>query len=320
MKLLARSGTNRGKTMRKPTFVTAVAMAALGCGDHQIEIAKQLVQTDLAGGAPVVFNIASCEGQSAALPVDRACMIDSNGKTYPEDGSLRVFPAAPPYGAYVLFQPGYVPLSADVGTEGPQPSVSAWAAPYDVQGSPCCAEVHEANRIAARASLTAEGGVLVTVREAVAVGSQVVIALDFGALYRGRLPSMPGGACALPNTSFCGQANSSGYVMRFYVGKNPGAGAMDGPAPVPPASVTPAPGACLLSYNTALASGDPCCYRQGGRNTCAEDVRCNERSGGSCCTLYASDSTRYGQRCCRYEGGGRVDGAEECAALLGVDR
>jgi hypothetical protein len=79
---------------------------------------------------------------------------------------------------------------------------------------------------------------------------------------------------------------------------------------------TSAGGACLLSYNTALVDGDPCCYRQGGKNQCDIGVTCNDRSGAGCCLIYGSEATEYGQRCCLYQDRGKVDGAAECSQLL----
>jgi len=75
-------------------------------------------------------------------------------------------------------------------------------------------------------------------------------------------------------------------------------------------------GACLLEYNTALASGDPCCYHEGGANTCNKAIVCNERSGAGCCLIYGTENTAGGERCCLYADGGQVDSAPECAKLL----
>jgi hypothetical protein len=89
------------------------------------------------------------------------------------------------------------------------------------------------------------------------------------------------------------------------------AGAMDAQA-----SDANGKGACLLEYNTALASGDPCCYRKGGANTCNKAITCNEASGAGCCLIYGTDNTAGGERCCLYSDGGSVDSAAECAQLL----
>ena len=84
-----------------------------------------------------------------------------------------------------------------------------------MNSTPCCAEDSPQNRIPARASLTSEGGVLVTIRQALPEGSQVVIALDFRALYRSRLTSGPNGTCDLPDTLFCDStiAIAMGYTI-----------------------------------------------------------------------------------------------------------
>lgn len=38
-------------------------VAALGCADKNIEIARKLVQPDPAGGEPTVFTVAECQYQ-----------------------------------------------------------------------------------------------------------------------------------------------------------------------------------------------------------------------------------------------------------------
>jgi hypothetical protein len=309
--------------MRKTRFVLLAATAAAGCSDHSIEIAKQLSQNAADAGAPLVFTIGRCDSRDSGPPVDRACTIDSGGRTYTEDGRLNVLPATPPYAAYIVFDPGYVPFREDITTDGAQPSIEAWACPSTVLGWPSCSAFDETNRIPSVASGTEEGGLLITIRNAVPEGSLVTIQLDFGALFRGRLSSSAAnGHCDLPSASFCAGAGTTGYAFRFYVGTAPSGPEADGasPAPPPPDTGQAPGGACLLSYNTALASGDPCCYHQGGRNSCDQGVRCNDRSGAACCTIYASENTKNGQRCCRYEGGGSVDGADECNDLLGAGR
>src|SRR5450432_469745 len=69
------------------------------------------------------------------------------------------------------------------------------------------------------------------------------------------------------------------------------------PAP-PPAPDAGSGGACLLQYNDALVSGDPCCYRQGGRNVCDQSISCNDRSGAGCCLIYGTENTSGNSRCC----------------------
>jgi hypothetical protein len=86
------------------------------------------------------------------------------------------------------------------------------------------------------------------------------------------------------------------------------------------------PGACLIEYNTALATGDPCCLAVGGANTCNLATQCNAASGAGCCLFYATDNTTVGSTCCRYEGGSQpraADGRDitsDCNALLQAGR
>jgi hypothetical protein len=161
--------------------------------------------------------------------------------------------------------------------------------------------------------LDGNGVLTISVTNAVSPGDQIAIILDYGGLYRHRLSPADGGACNLPSQDLCTFASASGFAMRFYVGTGH-------PSQVTPTHPTdpsvPQDGTCLLEYNSALASGDPCCYRQGGANTCDATVRCNERSGAGCCLLYGTENSSNGQRCCLYANGGKVDGADECAQLL----
>jgi len=95
-----------------------------------------------------------------------------------------------------------------------------------------------------------------------------------------------------------------------------------GPGDSPPtrgAKPPVAAGSCLLEYNDALASGDPCCYRQGGTNTCNTSIMCNDLSGAGCCLIYGTDTTTGGSRCCLYDAGKFGEDAE-CRTLLAQSR
>jgi hypothetical protein len=189
--------------------------------------------------------------------------------------------------------------------------VTAFAAPYDVALTPCCAESDLANLVPSRSELTPGGGLLVTITQAVPSGDQLAFALSDGALFKSRLDP-----CTLPDASFCTTATSSGFLMRFYVGQAP-AGSMTSP----PGQDAGAPaGACLLAYNDALVSGDSCCYRKGGANTCNTAIACNARSGAGCCLLYGTEATAGGERCCLYDGGRYGDDADECRTLLATGK
>lgn len=198
--------------------------AALGCADKNIEIARQLVQPDPAGGEPTILTVAGCQSHDA-LEMDRTCVVDSDGKTYGlGDGPLPVISATPPYGVYFLFDEDATPLAQDISTEGDQASVQVFAAVSNIY-TECPPEGYPANRIAARASLTPEGGVLVTVHEALVSGTQVAVFLEYGALFRGRVSPPDGGPCTLPRTpeNLCLRAEYRGFAERFYVGTGPAA-------------------------------------------------------------------------------------------------
>jgi hypothetical protein len=256
-----------------------------------------------------------CPSYPGMVEISRACMFDSNGKAYAENGTLYVFPAAPPYGAKFVFKNGFAPLAADVTTQGKDASIGVYAAPYAVMsGTQCCSEDSEANRIEATADINATGELTILVSNAVPSGTQIAIILDFGRLYRSRLSPPDSGACDFPSQEACAYSSRSGFAMRFYVGSVP-SGTVTQPLGSPDARTITAE-TCLLAYNDALVSGDSCCYRQGGSNLCDTSITCNDRSGGGCCLIYGTESTRNGERCCLYADGGAVDGAEECDQLL----
>jgi hypothetical protein len=208
---------------------------ACGCTDRNVEIARQLIQPDPGGGEPSVVTIADCQSYGF-IEMDRACVVGSDGQTYGlAGGGLNVVSATPPYGVYFLFVDDAVPLPEDIGTTGDDAGIKVFAAPYNVQGWPCCAEndplyPDETNRIAARASLTTEGGLLVTVHDALPVGTQVAVILSYGQLYRGRVHPADGSACTLPY-DLCTVANARGWVARFYVGGSPPLSTADGKTP-----------------------------------------------------------------------------------------
>jgi hypothetical protein len=220
--------------MRKILWGMAL-VTAWGCGDRDVEIARQLMQTDPNGGPPSVLMIADCQSYGF-IEMDRACVVDSDGKTYGlSGGDLNVTSAAPPYGVYFLFVDSAVPLPEDISTSGLDASVQVYAAPYNVQGWPCCAEddprgSNQSNRIAARASLTQEGGLLVTVHDALPAGYQVAVTLHYGALYRGRVHPADGGACTLPY-DLCSMSEQRGWTARFYVDSAPALSTADGNVP-----------------------------------------------------------------------------------------
>jgi hypothetical protein len=220
--------------MDKVLLALTVA-AAFGCSDRNVVIARQLTQTDPAGGPPTVVTVADCQSYGS-LEMDRACVVDSDGESYgiaasAGSGKMIVTTETPPYGVYFLFSQDATPLAADVGTEGADAAVRVHAAQACSVQDGCIPEMNEANRVAARASLTAEGGLLVTVHQALPAGTQVGVNLYYSALYRGRLAPTDGSACNLP-FDLCTNTIKRGWAARFYVG-------------APPASLTTANGAAI---------------------------------------------------------------------------
>jgi len=205
-------------------FLALTLAAAFGCSDRNIDIARQLMQADPAGGPPTVVTVADCQSYNF-LEMDRACVVDSDGESFgiadsAGNGRLIVTTETPPYGVYFLFNPNATPLAADVSADGADASVRVHAASACNVQDGCVPESNEANRVAARASLTAEGGLLVTVHQALPAGAQVAVNLVYSALYRGRVAPTDGSACNLP-FDLCTDAVLRGWAARFYVGAPP---------------------------------------------------------------------------------------------------
>ncbi|HEY5282456.1 MAG TPA: hypothetical protein VIM14_06680 [Polyangia bacterium] len=304
--------------MHNRKILCCVLMVTAGSACKGDGLATDSTLADDGGANPSASRLAasvSCPNYPGMVEISAACMFDSNGKAYAEDGTLYVFPAAPPYGAKFVFKAGFVPQASDVTAQGADASIGVYAAPYNVaSGTQCCSEDSEANRIEATTDLSAKGELTITVSTPIPSGYQIAIILDFGRLYRSRLSPPDGGACNLPSQESCTYSTAGGFAMRFYVGSVPGGTALQPTSPTDPATV--AAGTCLLAYNDALVSGDPCCYRKGAKNSCNTMIACNDRSGAGCCLIYGTESTRYGGRCCLYADGGAVDGADECQQLL----
>jgi len=302
--------------VRKLLWVTAGAVAcgglSGGCSSQDRSVAVQIPTPD--GDQQLSFDVASCPHYPQSTEMDRVCMIDSNGKTYPEDGTLWTFPAAPPYAVYYQFKPGYAPSAQDLDTTSDNPSIGVFAAPYVIDGNGrqptsahCCAEDSLDNRIPSQVMLTPSGGLLVAVTDAQPSGDQIAVTLSYAGLYMGLV-----NPCTLPSPSFCQGVSNTGFAVRFYVGAG-------GTPPRPPSDGgQPPAGACLLEYNDALvaAGADTCCYRQGGTNNCHGITQCNDLSGAGCCLVYGTENTAGGGRCCLYESGDLGDDPTECQGLL----
>jgi hypothetical protein len=291
--------------------VVSCGALSAGCSSQQPSVSVLIPRLD--GNREVSFDIDSCLHYPQSAEMDRVCMVDSDGKTYAEDGTLWTLPADPPYAVFYQFKPGYTPLLQDLDTTSDDPSIGVFAAPYvfpsgrQSTSSHCCAEDSPANRIRAFMSLTQSGGLLVVVTAAQPSGDQIAVMLGYGRLFESRI-----NPCTLPDHAFCQSANSSGFAVRFYVG------AGGTPPPPPPDGGQPPAGACLLAYNDALvpAGADACCYHQGGTNGCHTITQCNDLSGAGCCLVYGTENTAGGSRCCLYESGALGDDPSECQSLL----
>ena len=191
------------------------ALAAAGCGRSGLDGLGQMQLHDALGNPGPSFDLSACPAQTG-IDLAAACTIDSNGKVYPEDGTLFIEAAAPPYAAFYRLRPGFEPAAADLAVSGAAAPVTAFAAPDDVARTPCCPEDDVANLVPARIESISGEGLLVTVTEAVPAGDQLAFVLSDGALFKSQLAP-----CTLPDASFCANADHTGFSMRFYVGQAP---------------------------------------------------------------------------------------------------
>src|SRR5664279_1535558 len=163
--------------MRSGMLALGLLFVGASCGKETTLPADSIDTTSSTAGntsSTHLSSVANCPEYPDSPELARACMFDSNGKTYAEDGTLYVLPAVPPYGAIFAFQPGYFPLPEDVIGVGPTAGVRAYAAPYDVQGrTQCCSEGSEANRIPVETVLDGNGVLTISVTSDVSPGDQI---------------------------------------------------------------------------------------------------------------------------------------------------
>jgi hypothetical protein len=198
----------------RTTLIALTAAAATACADHSIDLGQSTKDLHSPDGTDLV-TVSGCQEEDGALTT-RACIIDSSGTSYPMGDNLVVTPASAPYGIYLEFRDELQLDPAKIGTVGDDAPIKAYAAPYNVQDTPCCAEDDAANRISARATVPLEGGLLVSIDETFPIGTQLSVDISIGALF---LP------LSSENVGFSGCPGGSldcfGYMARLYVGEEP---------------------------------------------------------------------------------------------------
>ena len=196
--------------MRTPLIALTLALA-VGCSDRNVELGS--VDDGLRSGdetAPIV--VAQCPAEDWL--VQRACKFDWAGEAYYSEDELDVLPPTPPYRTYLELGDEWQFIPEAVDTQGDDARIMAFAAPYNVKDDPCCVEDDLDNRVFARASLTSEGAVLVTLDKALSVGTQVAVVFELEGLIEPR-PGVDEPSVAEDTLS------GMGYVFRFYVGGAP---------------------------------------------------------------------------------------------------
>jgi hypothetical protein len=170
------------------------------------------------------INVSTCPATFGPDDSKGVCAFDSNGTTYPVNGTVYILPAAPPYGAIFEVSSDTPPMPEDIISEGPNAVAMAYAAlakRNDSTVTGCCPENNEANRIPIKISLRENHTLKVVVNDAVPVGYKLVIVLHYQALYRWWLTSGPDGSCGVPNAVFCSINDGTRFNVRFYVGAEP---------------------------------------------------------------------------------------------------
>ena len=112
---------------RKTLCLVIMLTAAAACNGDGLATDPTLADD---GGGPSASRLAasvSCPNYPGMVEISAACMFDSNGKAYAEDGTLYVFPAAPPYGAKFMFKAGFTPRASDVTAQGADASIGVYA-------------------------------------------------------------------------------------------------------------------------------------------------------------------------------------------------
>jgi hypothetical protein len=203
----------RGESEMHRTHIALLPILLWGCADRQTDLGMHLEELHRADGDPI--SVSGCRHVDGAIS-ERACIVDSSGTNFPIGGELVVTSATPPYGAYVEFSDG-LEIDADkIGTEGADAPIKAYAAPYSMQGDPCCAEADPANRIAVQASIAREGGLFAIIDESVPSGTQISVEIALADLFR----PLPEGS-DLDNFCPGGGFACAGFALRFYVGEEP---------------------------------------------------------------------------------------------------
>jgi hypothetical protein len=209
--------------------VAAFAAATAACS-REVEVGIELIDVDPDSGATSLLTVAHCEPSTMMA---RACVIDSEGKSYgiSDDGDI-IVAVEPPYAAYFVYDANVTPDPSDVSATGTGASVRVYGAPWNRNGTPCCPEDDEANRIAAHASTTREGGVLVVVPQRMPPATQISIQLDTPALFRSRSglggssppQAVPNADKANPQEGSCQlplELCSGSFSAGFYLGSVP---------------------------------------------------------------------------------------------------
>ena len=192
----AAAGTRGGLSWLAGRWVSAALLLLnAGCSLSSTERPEHLQLEDGAGQLGPPVSLALCPPRIEQDLFQRVCIIDSQGAIVAAGGNLPAVALAPPYGVYFQFHPGVQTAALNPG------AAQAFAAPYDVNSSTCCAEDNPANQIPARVEFTPSPGLLVTITDAVPAGYQIAVAIDYDVLY--------------------GHLTNAGFLVRFYVGHPP---------------------------------------------------------------------------------------------------
>ena len=206
----------RGTALALAAWVAVVA----GCSSEGPPV---IVQLPAANGQvePTTFDVTKCQHYAMFEILERACIVDSYGRTYPMNGNLWLLPQAPPYAGFIEFSPGWAPLAQDLDTTSDIPAILVEAAPAALLTPPSSAD--NGFRPPVQVEPVNDRGLLITVTDPLPVGDELSMILYTGPLYKDRT-----NPCTLPTPSFCTNPNG-GFGTKVEIAQGAGGG-----APPPP--------------------------------------------------------------------------------------
>jgi hypothetical protein len=186
-------------------YIAWLAAALWGCADRNIDLGMLIDELHREGDDHPI-QVSGCRSYDDGVTA-RVCVIDPTGNSHVVGNTL-VTGATPPYGAYVEFEPGFELAPASLPPVASGASIYAYAAP----GAASCCEPQYA--IAFSTSVPLEGGLMLTIDDALPVGTQITFIVVYDGLF-GLEPEGVDYDCSN------GGLECPGLVFSFFVGQLP---------------------------------------------------------------------------------------------------